>query len=304
MSDHQPVLLHEVLDALCVRSDGFYVDATYGRGGHARAILERLGSDGRLTVLDRDPQAIAAARAAHGDDARVTIVHASFGDLTGVVGAPGRVDGLLLDLGVSSPQLDQPERGFSFANDGPLDMRMDTTAGESAAQWLARATIDELTDVIRRYGEERHPRRIARAIDNARREEPITRTGQLAALLSSVIPARDPRRHPATRVFQAIRIQVNDELGQLEAALDASLALLAPGGRLCVISFHSLEDRCVKRFMRDASQVRGPFRGLPNVPPEYRPQLKLIGKAVTPGEAEITANVRARSARLRIAERL
>ncbi len=302
MSDHQPVLLHEVLDALCVRSDGFYVDATYGRGGHARAILERLGSDGRLTVLDRDPQAIAAARAAHGDDARVTIVHASFGDLTGVVGAPGRVDGLLLDLGVSSPQLDQPERGFSFANDGPLDMRMDTTAGESAAQWLARATIDELTDVIRRYGEERHPRRIARAIDNARREEPITRTGQLAALLSSVIPARDPRRHPATRVFQAIRIQVNDELGQLEAALDASLALLAPGGRLCVISFHSLEDRLVKRFMRRHSLADPVWRGLPDIPPEARPRLGRPARACRAGAAEQADNPRSRSAVLRVAQ--
>ena len=302
MSDHRPVLLQEALEALCVRPDGFYVDATYGRGGHARAILERLDRRGRLTVIDRDPQAVAAARAAHGGDDRVTVLHDSFANLASAVAAPGLVDGLLLDLGVSSPQLDQPDRGFSFTRDGPLDMRMDTSSGESAAEWLARAKVDEISDVIRRYGEERQPRRIARAIDNARRDTPITRTGQLARILSAAIPARDPKRHPATRVFQAIRIHVNDELGQLEAALDASLELLAPGGRLCVISFHSLEDRLVKRFMRRHSLADPVWRGLPDIPPHARPRLARPPRARRAGEAEQAANPRSRSAVLRVAQ--
>ncbi|MBT8144673.1 MAG: 16S rRNA (cytosine(1402)-N(4))-methyltransferase RsmH, partial [Gammaproteobacteria bacterium] len=230
MLDHQPVLLHATLEALAIRPDGCYVDATFGRGGHSAAILERLDRNGLLLVADRDPDAIAAARKRFGNDDRVIIVHDSFANLRSIVKAHGlnrRVDGLLLDIGVSSPQLDEAARGFSFANDGPLDMRMDTSRGETAAQWIARADESEITDVIRRYGEERMPRRIARAIVAARAEQPITTTAQLAAIVAAAIPQRDRKRHPATRVFQAIRIHINAELAQLEDALEASLDVLA-----------------------------------------------------------------------------
>ncbi len=307
MTEHVPVLREEVLEALAVKSDGRYLDATFGRGGHTAAILEQLGSAGVLLVVDRDPVAIDAARARYGKDARVRIIQGNFADmqaLTAHAGFEGQFDGILMDLGVSSPQLDDPDRGFSFRGDGPLDMRMDPTQGVSAAEWLA--TVDErtLTDVIRRYGEERHARRVARAIIRARAEAPIVRTGRLAAVVADAVPGREPGKHPATRSFQAIRIEINGELRALETALDAALALLAPGGRLCVISFHSLEDRMVKRFLRRHATEDEVWRGLPDIPAHARPSLRLIGKARRAGEAELDTNPRARSAVLRAAERL
>ncbi|MDH3590021.1 MAG: 16S rRNA (cytosine(1402)-N(4))-methyltransferase RsmH [Gammaproteobacteria bacterium] len=306
MSDHQPVLLHETLAALAVKPGGRYVDATYGRGGHARAILERLDERGRLLVMDRDPQAIAAARCNHADDARVTIVKDAFANLTAVVEAAdwcGRVDGLLLDIGVSSPQLEQPERGFSFQSDGPLDMRMDPDSGQSAADWLAHADVVEIGNVLRRFGEERSYKRISRAIVAARDHQAITTTAQLADIVSKVITVRESHRHPATRVFQALRIFINDELSQLETALKQSGKLLAPGGRLCVISFHSLEDRIVKRFMRRHSLVDPIWRGLPDIPESALPLFERPHTAVRAGAEEIEHNPRSRSAVLRVAER-
>ncbi len=305
--EHVPVLKDEVLEGLKVRADGWYVDATFGRGGHSRAILKHLGGEGRLLAIDRDPDAVSTVDAALREDPRFELIQGEFSELKNYAierQLLGKVDGLLLDLGVSSPQLDEAARGFSFQAEGPLDMRMDPHNGQSAAEWLNSVGEKDLKKVLAQLGEERFAGRIARAIVAAREKKRLATTTELANIVASAVPARERQRHPATKTFQAIRIFINREIEQLKNALDASLELLKPGGRLCVISFHSLEDRCVKRFMRDASQVRGPFRGLPNVPPEYRPQLKLIGKAVTPGEAEITANVRARSARLRIAERL
>ena len=308
MTEHVPVLREEVLEALAVKSDGRYLDATFGRGGHAAAILEQLGSAGVLLVVDRDPVAIDAARARYGKDARVRIIQGNFADmqaLTANAGFEGQFDGILMDLGVSSPQLDDPERGFSFRGDGPLDMRMDPTQGLSAAQWLA--TVDErtLTDVIRRYGEERHARRVARAIIRARTEAPIERTARLAEVVAAAVPGRrEPGKHPATRSFQAIRIEINGELKSLETALDEALALLAPGGRLCVISFHSLEDRMVKRFLRRHATEDEVWRGLPDMPAHARASLRLVGRARRAGDAELGDNPRARSAVLRVAERL
>ena len=308
MTEHVPVLREEVLEALAVKSDGRYLDATFGRGGHAAAILERLGSAGVLLVVDRDPVAIDAARARYGKDARVRIIQGNFADmqaLTAHAGFEGQFDGILMDLGVSSPQLDDPGRGFSFRGDGPLDMRMDPTQGVSAAEWLA--TVDErtLADVIRRYGEERHARRVARAILRARTEAPIERTARLAEVVAAAVPGRrEPGKHPATRSFQAIRIEINGELEALATALDAALALLAPGGRLCVISFHSLEDRLVKRFLRRHATEDEVWRGLPDIPDHPRASPRLIGRARRAGEAEVGDNPRARSAVLRVAERL
>jgi len=305
---HVPVLLGPVLEGLRIKADGIYVDGTFGRGGHSQAILAALGPAGRLIGIDRDPDAVAAAPAALRDDARFELVRRDLAQLASVLderGLEGRVDGLLLDLGVSSPQLDDAERGFSFLRDGPLDMRMDPDRDISAAEWLARTSETELRKVLREYGEETMAPRIARAVVAARASAPITRTGQLADVVAAAVPAaaRSARRHPATRTFQAIRIAVNDELGQLRAVLDQSLRVLASGGRLCVISFHSLEDRIVKRFMRNHSREAAPYRGMPNVPEAHRPLLSLIGKAVAADDAEVEANVRSRSARLRVAER-
>ena len=306
-NDHVPVLLQPVLQGLNIRLHGCYVDGTFGRGGHSSAILERLGADGTLLAIDRDPAAVAAVDSRLADDPRFDIIKGEIGELRTYArdrNLLGKVDGLLLDLGVSSPQLDEADRGFSFRADGPLDMRMDPTTGASAADWLATVDEKSLKYVLANFGEERQAGRISRAIVAARASRPITRTGQLAELIASLLPRRGQRKHPATKSFQAMRIFINDELGQLRDALSMSVDLLRPGGRLCVISFHSLEDRLVKRFMRDASMEAEPYRGLPDVPAEFRPPLRRIGKAIGASDAEIAANVRARSAHLRIAERL
>jgi 16S rRNA (cytosine1402-N4)-methyltransferase len=297
---HQPVLLSETLAALAIRPDGTYVDGTFGRGGHSRAILERLGARGRLIALDRDPQAAEAARAI--SDRRFSFFRAKFSDLSKILG--GRpANGLLFDLGVSSPQLDDPARGFSFRADGPLDMRMDPEAGVSAAEWLAAAEEKQITEVIRGYGEERFAKQIAAAIVAARSREPIVRTRQLADLVAQAVRTREPRQDPATRTFQALRIHVNRELEEVSLMLPQAVAGLAPGARLAVISFHSLEDRIVKRFMQAQARPEVP-RGLPLTESEM-PQaaLKLVGRAVRASQEETRRNPRARSAILRAAER-
>ncbi len=302
---HQAVLLEEAVDALNIKSGGVYVDATFGRGGHSRAVLARLSVVGRLIALDRDPQAMEAGATIA--DVRFKLLHGDFGDWGRHVRSLGvsAVDGALFDLGMSSPQLDDAGRGFSFRRDGPLDMRMDTSSGETAAQWLARATETDIREVIKRYGEERFAKQIARAIVAARASGPVERTRQLAQIVAEAIPTREPRQDPATRTFQAIRIHVNQELAQLESALTQCIDLIRPEGRLVVISFHSLEDRMVKQYMRRESQpgdlpLRLPLRAreLP------RPHFELIGKKVTASAAEIAANPRARSAVMRVAERL
>ena len=302
---HTTVLLHEAVDALVARSDGFYVDGTYGRGGHSRLIVSRLGAGGRLLALDRDPEAVAHAQADAelSRDARFAVEHAAFADLPAVLAARGvaRIDGLLLDLGVSSPQIDSPERGFSFRSRGPLDMRMDTTRGESAADFLARADEKALCAVIRDYGEERFASSIARALVQEREAgRPVRTTAELQALVARCVRTREGGQDPATRTFQALRIFVNAELAQLEMALEAAIDCLAPGGRLVVISFHSLEDRIVKTFIAShASDVidrRAPFAA----PKPLR--LSALAR-LKPGSAEVSANPRARSAILRVAER-
>lgn len=300
---HQPVLLEEVLELLPTRTDGFYVDGTFGRGGHSRALLQRLDERGLLVGIDRDPQAVAAGEELAGSDARFRIRAGRFDCLEQVVAEVGRpLDGVLLDLGVSSPQLDDPARGFSFMRDGPLDMRMDPTSGESAAQWLARADEKDIADVLYRYGEEKRSRAIARRIVEQRRQQPVATTAELAALIESVLGRGVPGKHPATRSFQAIRMHVNQEMAALEAVLDQALRCLAPGGRLLVISFHSLEDRLVKLFMRDAAGRTPQPRGLP-VPPQ--PVLmRVLGKARQASDAEVAGNARARSAVLRAAEKV
>ena len=306
MAEHTPVLLDEVLAGLAVRPDGRYCDGTFGRGGHTAAILGALGPAGRVVAIDRDPEAIRAGRQRFAGEPRLTLVHGSFGPLEERVraaGMAGELDGVLLDLGVSSPQLDEAVRGFSFMQDGPLDMRMDNESGQSAAQWLAKASEREIADVIRGLGEERFARRIARAVVAARAEAPIKRTAALAALVAEAVPTREPGKHPATRTFQAIRIHVNGELDALESALPQAVRLLAPGGRLCVISFHSLEDRIVKRFIRREEQGDPVYAGLPNVPAHARARLRRVGGAIMAGEPEVQANPRARSAVLRVAER-
>jgi 16S rRNA (cytosine1402-N4)-methyltransferase len=302
-----PVLRDEVLAGLSIRPDGCYCDATFGRGGHAAAILSALGPAGHVVAIDRDPDAIRAGRHRFEGESRLTLVRGSFGPLVERVraaGVEGELDGVLLDLGVSSPQLDEAGRGFSFMQDGPLDMRMDNEAGQGAAQWLAKAGEREVATVLRELGEERFARRIARAIVAARAVEPIERTGQLAAIVAAAVPTREPGKHPATRSFQAIRMHVNRELEQLEQALPQAVRLLAPGGRLCVISFHSLEDRMVKRFIRREEQGDPVYAGLPDVPAHARPRLRRVGSAIHPGDPEIAANPRARSAVLRVAERV
>lgn len=302
---HLPVLLEEVVAGLEVEPRGLYVDGTYGRGGHARALLARLGVEGRLVVVDRDPQAIENAREQFVGDPRVRIQHAAF-DRLGEFVADGTAAGVLFDLGVSSPQLDDPARGFSFMRDGPLDMRMDTSGGQSAADFVAGATESEIARVIAEYGEERYARRIASAIGAARQAAPIVTTGRLAEVVFAAVPARarEPGKHPATRTFQALRIHVNRELELLDRGLDAALRALSVGGRMAVISFHSLEDRRVKRFMRRHAEGDPVWRGMPNMPVEAQPRLALVGKARYASDAEVAANPRARSAVLRIARKV
>ncbi|MBS0440109.1 MAG: 16S rRNA (cytosine(1402)-N(4))-methyltransferase RsmH [Proteobacteria bacterium] len=300
---HVPVLLSETLEGLYVGDDGTYLDATFGRGGHARAVLAKLGPRGRLLLMDRDPAAVAAARREFASDARVAIRHGNFADLADWDATLAGLDGVLLDLGVSSPQLDDAQRGFSFRADAPLDMRMDPTSGMSAADFLARANERQIADVLWNYGEERMSRRIARAIVARRADAPIARTGELAELVAGIVGRPPSGKHPATRSFQALRIAVNGEMDALQRGLRAAVARLRVGGRLCVISFHSLEDRAVKQFLRDQSQAPATRRGLPPPAPESL-SLRLIGHAQMPGEAELARNPRARSAVLRVAEKL
>ena len=306
---HDPVLLTEVVTALAPRGGGFYIDATFGRGGHTRAILGQLGNRGRLFAFDRDPKAINVAESIAAHDNRLKPVHGCFttlGMLVDEAELTGQIAGVLFDLGVSSPQLADAGRGFSFQLDGPLDMRMDPTAGLSAGQWLASASERDIVEVLRSYGEERQARRIARAICVSRQEQPITSTVQLAELIAEVVPrhAGSGSLHPATKSFQAIRIKVNDELVRLEHGLVQALDSLRPGGRLVVISFHSLEDRIVKRFMRRESRGDAYPPELPVRHTALRPKLKLLGKPIRAGAAEVQTNPRARSATLRIAEKL
>lgn len=307
MSDelgHITVLLNEAVAALAVKPDGVYVDATFGRGGHSRKILAALGAQGRLIAFDRDPRAIEVGRSL--GDARLTLVHEPFSAFTGALDAlgVGAVDGVLMDLGVSSPQLDDPSRGMSFRFDAPLDMRMDPTRGESAAQWLARASVAEISTVLREYGEERFAHAIAKALDAARQRSDVATTGQLAEIVAAAVRTREPGQHPATRTFQALRICVNRELEELSLILPQAVTRLRTGGRLVVIAFHSLEDRIVKRFMRDHARPPALPKGLP-VREADRPQplLRLIGAAVRPSSPEVAANPRARSAIMRVAER-
>ena len=308
MSAHAPVMHAEVLDALAIKPKGFYVDGTYGRGGHASSILAALDADGRLIVMDRDPEAIADARARLGEDERVTIIHDDYANLHARIDALDlleRIDGILLDLGVSSPQLDDASRGFSFQQNGPLDMRMNPDAGESAADWLARADEAEIARVLWEYGEERHSRRIARKLVAIRAERPIEDTATLAAIIAGVVPRPKNNRHPATRSFQAIRIHINQELGQVQSFLDQVLEILKIGGRLLVISFHSLEDRLVKRFIRAESSPPKLPRGIPlrDSDIDVVIRLKPVGRAIQAGAQELETNPRARSAVLRVAER-
>lgn len=304
---HRPVLLERSVDALAVKPAGIYLDGTFGRGGHSHLILERLNKSGRLIAIDKDPEAIAFATSEFGNDARFKIVRGSFEMLAEVAeqaGVMGRIDGVLLDLGVSSPQLDQAERGFSFQQDGPLDMRMDPDTGLSAADWLAQADAHEIADILKRYGEERHARRIARAIVNARNAQPIRSTKKLAEIVVLANPSWEKDKHPATRSFQAIRIFINRELHDLKRCLEQVPDALTVGGRLVVISFHSLEDRMVKRFMRDQAKGDRFPPGVPVTQSELHPRFRLMGKAVRANANEVAENPRARSAVLRVAERL
>ncbi|MFT3789822.1 MAG: 16S rRNA (cytosine(1402)-N(4))-methyltransferase RsmH [Rudaea sp.] len=299
---HRPVMLNEAVQGLRVRIDGIYLDGTFGRGGHARAVLAQLGPHGRLLLMDRDPAAVAHARSEFGGDARVAIRHGNFADLAEWEATAQGLDGVLLDLGVSSPQLDEAQRGFSFRADAPLDMRMDTSSGIGAAEFLATADEKEIADVLWQFGEERMSRRIARAIVARRAEAPIARTLELAELVERTLGRREGNKHPATRTFQALRIRVNGELDAVDRGLCAATERLKSGGRLAVISFHSLEDRAVKHFLRAESQLPPARRGLP--PPAAKLRLKTIGAAQLPGDEEIAANPRARSAVLRVAEKL
>jgi len=304
-STHITVLLEEAVQSLAIKADGLYMDATFGRGGHSRLILSSLNEHGRLVALDRDPQAIAAGEAIN--DSRFKLVHRAFGEIAEAAAEAGvgGVDGILFDVGVSSPQIDDGGRGFSFRHDAPLDMRMDTTQGETAAEWLARAEIRDITEVIRNYGEERFAFQIAKKVVAARVEQPIVTTGQFAALVRATVRTREPGQDAATRSFQALRIHINQELRQLEVALPQALELLQPGGRLVVISFHSLEDRIVKNFMRQQSVADDLPKGLPLRADQLpKPKLRLIGKAIRPSAAEVAANPRARSAVMRVAEKV
>jgi 16S rRNA (cytosine1402-N4)-methyltransferase len=307
-NEHVPVLLGPVLKGLEIKQDGCYVDGTFGRGGHSGEILKRLGSNGRLIGIDRDPDAIASVPKILADDPRFELIRGELAQLKNFISERnlcGEVDGLLFDLGVSSPQLDEAHRGFSFLRDGPLDMRMDPDTGTSASIFLQHVEQKELIRVLRQFGEETHAPRIARAICDARVDTRIETTGQLAAIVEAAVPAkaRGQKKHPATKTFQAIRIAINGELEQLKAVLEQSVDVLKKGGRLCVISFHSLEDRIVKRFIRDASREPEQYRGMPSIPEEFQPKMRTVGKVIVASSEEIEVNRRARSARLRIAER-
>ena len=302
---HTPVLLNEILQGLKIHSDGVYIDCTFGRGGHSRAILEQLGENGRLLAFDKDPDAIAAVDAQLLDDSRFTLMHGSYTRLEETVKTmklTKKVNGVFLDLGVSSPQLDDASRGFSFLRDGELDMRMDNSQGMTAAEWLNQATAEEIANVLYEYGDERFSRRIARAIVEQREEAPIMRTKQLADLVASAIPRKEKDKHPATRTFQAIRIFINRELEELDSVLTQAMNVLAANGRLLVISFHSLEDRIVKRFMRDQSRGVDLPREIPVTHDVFKSKLIIVGKPVRCQPGEIKNNPRARSAVLRIAE--
>lgn len=307
-NSHISVLLDEAIEGLAIDPDGIYIDCTFGRGGHSGLILSKLSEQGRLIAIDRDLTAIAAAEK-FADDPRFLIEHSGFSELEAIAekhNLLGKVNGVLLDLGVSSPQLDEAERGFSFMNDGPLDMRMDTSKGQTAAEWLAVADVEDITWVLRTFGEEKHAWKIANAIIDSRDEFPLTRTAELAQLIKKTAPQREIKKHPATRSFQAIRMYINSELEQIEKALAASLSVLAKDGRLVVISFHSLEDRLVKQFMKKHSQGRQVPRGMPISEAELQKgkKLSLVGRKTKPSKQEVDENVRSRSSVLRVAERL
>ncbi len=305
--EHIPVLLDEVKEGLNIKKNGIYIDGTFGRGGHSQMILSQLGSKGRLIGIDRDPDASESLNTVFETDKRFKFIKnemANIKEITVDNYKSEKIDGLLLDLGVSSPQLDNAQRGFSFQKEGPLDMRMDSNNGISAAKWLEKVSENKLRHILFKYGEERFSSRIARAIIRHRREKPIETTKELADIVKRAYPKTHQKKHPATKTFQAIRIYINDELKQLEKALIASIEILEGGGRICVISFHSLEDRIVKRFMKSNSLVADQYRGMPEVPDEYKPKLKIIGKAIKSKVDEISHNIRSRSAVLRVAERL
>lgn len=304
---HQTVLLHPAVDALLLDADGIYVDATFGRGGHSRLILDRLSGAGRVIAFDQDPDALTLARDLERSDSRFSFVAENFSALAGIAsarGVAGKVCGILFDLGVSSPQLDEPLRGFSFSQDGPLDMRMNPDSGQSAADWVNSAGEREIADVLFRYGEEKFSRRMARAVVAARKERPITTTGRLSEIIKQANPAWERDKHPATRAFQAIRIFINRELEVLGEGLEQAVEVLRVGGRLAVISFHSLEDRIVKKFMSLQTKGDNFPRHLPIRSEQLKPRLKLIGKPVRPSAEEVDANPRARSAVMRVAEKI
>jgi 16S rRNA (cytosine1402-N4)-methyltransferase len=305
--EHQSVLLQQAVEALVTDPDGFYIDGTFGRGGHSRAILGRLSNHGRLLVIDKDPEAIHEASRLQAQDERLIVAHRSFADIADLADmhhVSGSVAGVLLDLGVSSPQLDDAERGFSFGKDGPLDMRMDTQSGMTAAQWLTSAREEELVKVFFEYGEERFSRRIARAIVEARSRTPLTSTLQLAEIIKQAHPAWEKHKHPATRVFQAIRIFINNELQDLEQALDGVVEVLKTGGRMVVISFHSLEDRMVKQFIQRQEKGDDFPPDMPVTQAQLNPTLRRVGRQVKAGVDEVSTNIRSRSAVLRVAEKI
>jgi len=304
---HVTVLLQEAVDSLVTSTAGFYVDGTFGRGGHSALVLQHLSPEGRLLGIDKDLAAIAVANERFAEDKRFEIAHGSFAELAELIearGMTGKVDGVLLDLGVSSPQLDEAERGFSFQNDGPLDMRMDQTRGQSAADWVNNAAEDEIARVIKEFGEERFAKRMARAIVNERQAKPFTRTKHLAEVIKEANPAWEKNKHPATRAFQAIRIHVNNELTDLDRVLEQALKVLAINGRLVVISFHSLEDRVVKRFIRRQELGDPVPRGLPIRDEQLNKRMRSCGKAIKASDGEVDANVRSRSAIMRVAEKI
>jgi 16S rRNA (cytosine1402-N4)-methyltransferase len=304
--EHQPVLLEEAINALNIKADGVYVDATFGRGGHSKAILDCLNDNGRLLAFDQDLQAISYGRQRFNKDNRIELIHCNFRQVANMVAERGlekKVDGVLMDLGVSSPQLDDAARGFSFSRSGPLDMRMNTEEGESALQWLSRVSLNDLTHVLRKYGEEKSARRIAKAIIDSRNETEIADSKQLSEIIVNAVPGYEKHKHPATRSFQAIRIYVNEELQALEEGLQSAVSVLAVAGRLAVISFHSLEDRIVKRYMRNITNPPALPAGLPVMSADYVVPYRLVGKPCVPGAEEIRRNPRARSARLRVLER-
>jgi 16S rRNA (cytosine1402-N4)-methyltransferase len=305
LDEHTPVLVDEAISALALRADGLYVDATFGRGGHTANILRNLGEKGRVIAIDRDPDAITAGKTRFAGETRLSLVHADFAKMDAIVRAQTvhtGCDGILFDLGVSSPQLDDPARGFSFSHDGPLDMRMDPTCGQPVSVWLAHAGLDEIRNVIATLGEERFARRIAVEIVRTREAQPLRRTAELASLVTRCVP-REAGKHPATRTFQALRMFINDELGQIERALEQAMNLLNLGGRLVAISFHSLEDRLVKRFITSHSQLDPALDRLPVIPAGMVPPLKRVGRKQRAGAAEVAGNVRSRSAVLRVAQR-